>query len=163
MNTTVDINEITKRHLSFLSSEYGFKYDEKTNSFDNGVVRFRIEQLDSLEPSIEVWFKSEPKFTRIDLSWIIDEYVDYKTIDKYLFEDRLAYYAKLMREHAQELFSEPEFVTLNGLKKRFISELKTNKTITEHNYFKLIPPDLVKYFHYIKKKDRMWNPGKELP
>jgi hypothetical protein len=157
-----DISKLTQRHLGFLVTKYDFRYDEKTNAFDNGYVRFRIEQWDTLEPSIEVWLKSEPKYTRIDLSWIIDEYIDHKAIDKFLFEDRLAYYAKIMREHAQQLFYDVETLLLHGIKKRLISALKVTPPITKNNYPTYIPSDLSKYFHYIKTKDPKWNPGSEL-
>ena len=162
MNPTKTISELSQKHMGFLVNEYGFQYDQKNNAFDNGYVRFRIEQLDRLEPSIEVWLKSEPKFTRIDLSWVIEEYVDRKAIDKFLFEDRLAYYANVMREHAQELFYNLDKLFLIGLKKLFISTLKMNPSINKTNYSNNIPPDTANYFHYIKKKDPKWNPGREL-
>jgi|SRR5688572_16940126 len=162
MNESIDIIELTKKYLGFLVTEYGFRHDESTNTLDNGYVRFRVEQLDRLEPSIEVWLKSEPKYTRIEISWIIDKYIDYKAIDKFLFEDRLAYYSKIMRKNAQELFYDLDSLLLYGLKKRFINNLKMNELITKDNFIRNIPPDIVKYFHYIKKKDRKWDLGKEL-
>lgn len=162
MNNSIDIVEVTKKHLGFLVTEYGFRHDEKANTLDNGYVRFRVEQLDILEPSIEVWLKSEPKFTRIDIGWMIEEYVDRKATDKFLFEEMLAYYSKIMREHAQELFYDLDSLLLHGLKKLFINNLKMNKLITKDNFFRNIPPDIANYFYYIKKKDPKWNPGSEL-
>ena len=162
MNESRDIIELTKKHLGFLVTEHGFKHDENTNTLDNGYVRFRVEKIDRLEPSIEVWLKSEPKYTRIDISWIIDEHIDHEAIDKFLFEDRLAYYSKIMRKHAQQLFYDLDSLLLYGLKKLFINTLKMNGLITKDNFISNIPPEIIKYFHYIKKKDRKWEPGKEL-
>lgn len=161
-NGLSDISKITQRHLGFLVNEYGFQYDEKTNAFDNGYVRFHVEQWDKLEPSIEVWLKSEPKYTRIDLSWIIDDFIDHQAIDKFLFEDRLTYNAKIMKEHAQQLFYDLEMPLLKGIKKRFISALKMTPSITKNNYPTNIPSDMLKYLHYIQTKDPKWNPGNEL-
>ena len=161
VNDSLDIVELTKKHFGFLVREYGFRYDEKINAFDNGYVRYRIEKPDHINPSIEVWLKSEPKYTRVDVSWLIDEYINYSEIDTYLFEDRLAYYASLFRNHSRELFSDLDKLLLKGIKKLVISTLKSNRHITKDNYqYNLSSASQL--YHYVKKKDMKWDPRKYL-
>jgi hypothetical protein len=158
----LEIVELTKKHFGWLASEHGFKYDEKMNAFDNGYVRYRIERMDQIQPSIEVWLKSEPKYTRMDIDFLIDEYLNYSDMDKYLFEARLEHYSKLFRKHAHELFHDLDKLFLHGVKRLFINIISVDKSLTRDNYLNNLLPGSTKLYNYIKKKDRKWNPGREL-
>ena len=158
-----DLKVLSQKYFGFLVEEHNFRYDKQLNAFDNGYVRFRIEQWDSLSPSIEVWLKSEPKFTRIDLSWLLEDPIHHKAMDKLLFEDRLAYYAQLMRRRADLLFHNIEGLLIEGLKDRFVSEIEPQVATKNLDLASKLPPGLEKYFHYLKQKDPKWDPSKSLP
>ena len=121
MDDDEDVVKLSKKYFWFLVTEYGFNYDEKLNAFDNGYVRYRIERIDRDIQSIEVWLKSEPKYTRIDVSWLIDKYIDRSETDRYLFEDMLSYYAGVFQKYSQELLYDLDELLLDGLKKLIVS------------------------------------------
>jgi hypothetical protein len=77
-NEEQEFKNLTIKHFGFLVNEFEFAYDEAKNQFDTRAIRISIEKHDRTVPSIIIWFKSEPKFTRILLDWLLEEYIDYK-------------------------------------------------------------------------------------
>ncbi|MBV6402465.1 MAG: hypothetical protein CNIPEHKO_02777 [Anaerolineales bacterium] len=161
MGNDASLRALTQKYFGFLVTEYAFKHDDRINAFDNGYVRYKIEQLDIVNPSIEVWLKSEPKYTRIDVSWLIDKYIDYSAINKSLFEDQLSYYASLFHAHSHELFYDLNDLLLEGIKKLVIRNIKVGKMVTKTNYQYHLA-SVSQLYYYIKRKDPKWDIAKYL-
>ena len=155
----IEFKNLTIKHFGFLVNEFEFAYDEAKNQFDTHAIRISIEKYDRIVPSI-IWFKSEPKFTRILLDWLLEEFVDYKETDKLLMEGHLQYYANVLKKHLVSLSRNSETMLLAGMKKQFINHLKLHN-LTKSNFMAELG-SFSKNYYYIKKKDGRWNPAKEL-
>ena len=161
MNEEQEFKDLTVKYFGFLEKEFGFVYDETRNQFDTGSIRILIEEYDKRFPAISVWLKSEPKFTSISLDWLLEEYIDYKEMDKLLLEGCFQYYANIVRKHSDRIFNGSDSLFLMGVKRMLISWLKS-ENLTKSNYLTRLTGENSKYYYYIKQKDGNWDPGKEL-
>lgn len=153
--------ELAKEHFDFLIKVYGFVFDEKEVAFDNGRIRIRVKKVERIIPEITIWLKSEPEFTCIDLDWLLGEYIDYREIDKYLFEDRLKYEARLFREHADKLVYNLKPLLLTGLKRFFMNFAEANMMadkLTIDDFLLQMSVRDKRYYEYIKARDPNWDP-----
>ena len=110
---------------------------------------------------MDLLFSKISKYTRVDVSWLVDEYINHSEIDRYLFEDTLACCASVFRKYSQELFYDLDKLLVDGLKKLVVSTLKLDKHITKDNFQNNLA-SVSQLYSYIKKKDAKWNPGKHL-
>ncbi|MBX3038233.1 MAG: hypothetical protein KF758_15080 [Anaerolineales bacterium] len=143
--------ELTKKHFNFLSSEYGFSYNESRNMFFNSEMCIFIKYDDLLSPSIQIWLKSEPEFTCLDLRWLLHEKIDRMKIDKNLMADNFAYYSNLFRAHAHQLIYEFRSLIVPTLKIIF-KNMEKNITLEKMSFSQK------RLYEYIKDKDPMWKP-----
>lgn len=165
MKNDTPFAHLIKKYFGFLETEYGFEYIEGKQIFESGSARVEIDQADYTTPSIKIWFKSEPKFTTLDLNWLLADKIKNDITDKNLLEDNLAYYGNLLRVNFIEMSSNRDNLLLAGLKRLFISECKLHK-IHKENLQREIDgtksSDLRKLYYFIKSKDRFWEPAKDL-
>lgn len=159
-NEELEFKNLTIKHFGFLVNEFGFVYDETKNQFDTHAIRISIEKYDRIVPSIIVWFKSEPKFTRILVDWLLEDFIDNKETNKLLLEGHLQYYASILKKHLVSLSRNSETMLLKAMKKQFIDYLKVSN-LTKYNFMAELGIFSQNYY-YIKKKDMRWNPAKEL-
>jgi len=165
MESEYIFSTLVQKYFGFLVTEYEFVYIAKDNTYKNSILGVRIEHIDYVTPAIIIRFLSEPKFTSMDISWILKEEIDHELIDKNLLEDNLVYFSTLLRTHIVELMHSPDKALLKGLKRLFINTCNFNG-ITKKNFATNLntsaDQDLRKYYYYIKKKDRLWDPEKDL-
>lgn len=153
--------ELTKKYFDFLTREYGFVYFEVQNIFDGTNIRVYVEQFDRTLPSISLWLKSEPKFTCITMDWLLEGQIDYSKMDKLLLEGCFEYYSNVFQKFSDQLVYNLGTLLLPGLKKLFVHLIKS-ENLTKNNYLANLSKENSKYYYYIKKMDRKWNPGKDL-
>ena len=159
-NEEQKFKNLTIKNFGFLVNEFGFVYDESRNQFDTHAIRICIEEYDRRVPSVIVWFKSEPKFTRILLDWLLEEFIDDKELGNFLMEGCFQYYANVLKDHLESLSKNSETLLLIGMKKQFINHLKISN-LTKYNFTAELG-SFSRNYYYIKKKDVQWNPAKEL-
>lgn len=159
-------NLLTQKYFGFLSAHHGFVYLPEENSFESPHIKINIWQVDYGTIAIVVWFKSEPEFTRTDLSWLLEDVIDYKSTDKNSLEDNFEYYSKLLEKYLTELMDNPERFLLNGLKRVFLSACETKninmKNLPVSLYDEAFSSNLRNFYEYIKNKDEFWDPSKEI-
>lgn len=152
MASEYDFSTLVQKYFDFLATEYKFVYIAKDNMYKNSVLSVHIEHIDYVTPGIIIRFLSEPKFTSMDINWILKEEIDYELINKNLLEDNFAYFSTLLRTHIAELMRDPEKALLKGLKRLFINTCKLNG-ITKKNLATNLntsaDQDLRKYYYYI--------------
>lgn len=135
-----------------------------TNRFENDVVRLVMdfEPRDSVAPDISVWFKSEPKYTTIDFSWFVNDEIDYDRLWKSKsYEANVAFYAKLLQSHINQLVGYDISFLLKGMKNVFVNMIKS-EGLTKDNYLLNMSSEPRKFYSYIKKKKPKWNPARDL-
>lgn len=155
-------SELIDKHFGFLV-DFGFERIA-VNKFESKKIRLVVEfdPMKSVEPEITMWFKSEPKYTIIDFHWLIKDEIDYDRLWKSKsYESNVAYYAGLLHSHISQLVNYSDSLLLKGLKRLFVNIIKSNR-LTKQNYISNMPPDAMKYYYHIKKKEPKWDPGKEL-
>lgn len=158
-------NLLTQKYFGFLCSRHGFVYLPEENSFESPDIKIDIwhEKYSAIVKTI--WFKSEPEFTKTDLSWLLNDVIDYKSTDKNSLEDNFEYYSKLLEQYLPELKDNPERLLLNGLKRLFIricESKKINMKNLPESLYDAFSSNLREYYDYIKKKDEFWDPSKEI-
>lgn len=155
-------SDLAQKYFSFLES---FEFIRTTSTrYERSKLQINIEfnETTSIGPVITFWIKSEPKFTRVELDWLFKEDFDYKKIGKHTSEEAvIAEYAAVLHNHIENLINNPDKLYLKGLKRRFVNIIKSNG-LTKENYLNNIPPSASNHFHYIKNKDRKWDPAKDM-
>lgn len=156
--------DLINKYFSFLE-KYGFKYISP-NKFEDSRIRILIQfdKMTSISPTITLWIKSEPKFTSIDVTWLLNDYIDYERLRKSKsFESNVSYYANLLHENITRIINQNDMdkLLLKGLKRLFYNIIKFNN-LSKYNLLNNLSGDARKYFYYIKSKDRKWDPTKDI-
>jgi|GEM_PF-6821568 len=161
MKETKIFKELTIKYFNFLVRDYGYKYSEKEIYFENNKTRIYIEQYDHHIPSISVWLKSEPKYTKMLVDNIFTTQIDYAKADKYLQEEYFVYFSELLNANIGLLINYSESTLIKSLKKELVIRLKS-MGLTKDNYLINLSLSSRNIYNYIKSKDRKWDLGKEL-
>lgn len=161
MNRSNECSRLTRKYFHFLVHDYGFVYDQSQNRYTNEQISLFITCRDRLIPSVEVLCNSKPSFTRLDLAWLIFDYINYDEIDRNLLEDNFLYLSGVIDKHINLLLSLSEQQLLEGLKKFFVyfasGFLKAHR-MTKQTYFSALPEKFKSMHNFILKYDPTWEP-----
>jgi len=162
-----NFTELIKKYFLFLVDRYSFLFNEKQNMYSNKKIDIAISEFERTSIRIELWLRSEPNFTQIDIDWLLREQIDYNIINKNLLEENIKYYSELLHKNAYILTDEAMFrrILLLGLKKMFIN-IAIGRIPAERlsiaQYLNNLPSMDKQYYDYIKEKDPNWSPTEEL-
>jgi len=164
MKKEQNVIALTKEYFGFLSKDFDFEYDEKSNVFSNFKISIYITSVEKVLPNIELWLLSEPEFTRIEIGWLLKDQIEYLEIDKNLLEENFEYYSKIFRMNAHILIYDLESLLLPALKKYWVNfakgYIKGSKTSIDKDFVNL-PGWARNLLEYIKIRDAGWNPLRE--
>jgi hypothetical protein len=160
MNT----DSLNRKYFGFLEKDYGFKYSKSI--FYNQDAEFSIFVYGDHLPilslvGISIWFKVEPKCTRISFQWVAKYFGFRLSLDFEQMPNSLAKnYSKLssaLQECMPKILSSREEWLLPSMTSYFDWEEKN----TFHNNIILMlsKPDVLEMYDYIKSKDLSWNPS----
>ena|SRR6266540_3231924 len=157
-----DTDSLNRQYFGFLENGYGFKYSKGVFSTQDIEIQilatgFTAGVLSSVE--IYVWFKDEPKCTKMSFIWIATYYLKARLYLEDSFNSLLNNYQKLssvFEEYALKILYHREEWLLPSMKIHFESMLK--ECYRGKLQSMLLTPSILEIYEYIRSKDPNWNP-----
>lgn len=163
MATQSKTQKLTKEHFRFLQEKLGFKYDPTFNTYSNEKICIIISSS-RLEPVVEIWVKSEPRFTTMNFKWYINyleekELLQSKKLGNTL-EANFKYFSQLLNKHIKTIIREDRKVLIKVIK-LFLMTAKRHLRFSTRQLIKA-DEEYKKLYQYVKNNDPNWKPNSDI-